>query len=78
MVKNESLLRLTDVQSVVGGVSRATIYRWVDNGKFPAPLKPSGGVNLWKRSDIDRVDRFVGTGNPTLGRIARFAKKFGD
>jgi prophage regulatory protein len=54
MVENESLLRLTDVQSVVGGVSRATIYRWVDNGKFPAPLKPSGGVNLWKRSDIDR------------------------
>ena len=53
MVEQERLLRLTDVQSVVGGVSRATIYRWVDNGKFPAPLKPSGGVNLWKRSDID-------------------------
>lgn len=54
MVEKELLLRLTDVQAVVGGVSRATIYRWVDNGKFPAPLKPSGGVNLWKRSDIDR------------------------
>ncbi|MBT5268252.1 MAG: AlpA family phage regulatory protein [Candidatus Marinimicrobia bacterium] len=35
-------------------VSRATIWRWVKEGKFPKPVKLSPGCTRWKLSDVEQ------------------------
>lgn len=35
------------------GVSRATVWRWVREGRFPAPLKIGQGCTRWKLSDLE-------------------------
>lgn len=34
-------------------VGRATVWRWVQESKFPAPVKLSPGCTRWKLSDIE-------------------------
>jgi prophage regulatory protein len=48
-------LYLTDRQVAERlAVSRATIWRWVRRGAFPAPLKFSPGITRWNVSDLER------------------------
>ena len=35
-------------------VSNSTIWQWVQDGKFPAPVKLSQGVTAWPVAAIDR------------------------
>lgn len=34
------------------GVSVATIWRWVSEGKFPKPIKLSPAITVWRMEDI--------------------------
>ena len=34
------------------GVSRATIWRWVRGGKFPAPVRLGENVTRWRVADV--------------------------
>lgn len=34
--------------------SRATIWRWVREGKFPAPVKIGPNCTRWKLADIEK------------------------
>ncbi len=34
-------------------ISRATVWRWVKENKFPKPIKLSAGSTRWKLSDIE-------------------------
>lgn len=34
-------------------LSRATIYRWMKEGKFPKPIHLGANMVRWKKSDID-------------------------
>ena len=36
------------------GVGRSSIWRWVQKGKFPKPIKLSPGCARWKLSDIEK------------------------
>jgi prophage regulatory protein len=36
------------------GVSRATIWRWVQTGNFPKPIKLSPGCSRWKIEDVQK------------------------
>ena len=47
-------LRLRDVLQLVG-VSRATLYRWVKAGLFPAPrpLTSTGSIVAWPSTEIE-------------------------
>ena len=45
-------LRLIDVQQRVG-LGRSTIYRWMDQGKFPKSHSVGGYAARWLESDID-------------------------
>lgn len=40
--------------SVRYGVSRASIWRWVQAGRLPKPLKLSPGCTRWRSSDIEQ------------------------
>ncbi|WP_422342707.1 helix-turn-helix transcriptional regulator [Parasphingorhabdus sp.] len=46
-------LRLRDVQHRVG-LGRSTIYRWMDQGKFPKSHSIGGYAARWLESDIDQ------------------------
>jgi prophage regulatory protein len=47
----ERLLRLPEVVRTIG-VSRATIYRYVDSGRLPPPVKLSTRCIAWRASEI--------------------------
>ncbi|MDM8545168.1 helix-turn-helix transcriptional regulator [Candidatus Venteria ishoeyi] len=49
---NMELLRLKQVLEIVPA-SRATIWRWTRDGKFPKPIKLSERCTAWKKSDIE-------------------------
>ena len=46
------LLRLPQVKDLTG-LSRATIYRYVDVGDFPRPVKLGARAVAWHASDVD-------------------------
>ena len=37
------------------GISRATVYRWIESGKLPDPIRLSPRIVGWKRSVLDDV-----------------------
>ncbi len=48
---SDRLLRLPELVRTIG-VSRATIYRYVDNGRLPPPVKLSTRCIAWRASEI--------------------------
>lgn len=44
------LLRITDVEAVVA-FKKSSIYAWVKDGRFPAPVEVMGN-NRWLMSDV--------------------------
>lgn len=49
-------LRLPDVRDRVG-LSRSQIYRMIQAGTFPSPLKLSPQVSVWSDHEIDNWQR---------------------
>lgn len=45
------LMRLAEVRARVG-ISRTTVYRWIQVGKFPKPVK-LGILDAWLESEIE-------------------------
>ncbi len=60
------------------GISRATLYNWIESGlvEAPEPIRP--GVRLWTALDIAKAARAKGTlklGRPSVDRQKeRYAK----
>jgi prophage regulatory protein len=48
---NDRLLRLPELVRMIG-VSRATIYRYIDSGRLPQPVKLSTRCIAWRASEI--------------------------
>ena len=48
---NDRLLRRREVEELTG-LSRASIYRLIRDGRFPAPVRVSDAAVRWKASDI--------------------------
>ncbi len=41
-------------------ITRATLYRWVREGKVPQPLShPTTGQMVWKQADLDNIGKFL-------------------
>ena len=49
----DDLIRIAEVRRIAGGISHATIYRWIASGQFPAPYKPTSHTSVWKRGEIE-------------------------
>ena len=45
------LLRLSQVLAMVG-LSKSTLYRKVKAGLFPAPIKLSANLVVWRQQDV--------------------------
>ena len=50
LTDRERRIRMPEVTSITG-LSKRTIYRRIDEGLFPAPLK-DGGASLWLLSEV--------------------------
>lgn len=50
-LENDRLLRLPEVMKLTG-VKRSSLYRKVQHGEFPEPLKIGMRAAAWKLSDI--------------------------
>jgi prophage regulatory protein len=46
------LIRLADLCELLG-VSRSTIYKWVSDGTFPAPLHVGERAVRWRMQDVE-------------------------
>ena len=48
-------LRLIRIQDVMGmcGLSRAGLYRQIQAGSFPAPVKISGRASAWVKHEVE-------------------------
>ena len=46
------ILRRPDVEAVTG-LSRSTIYKWMDEGSFPKPVKLGPRAVGWREVDIN-------------------------
>ncbi len=48
------------------GISKATLYRMIDRGEFPPPLKLSAGAKRWHSQDVEDfiagLERGLGSG----------------
>ena len=38
-------------------ITRATVWRWVREGKFPKPIKLGANCTRWKSSDVDAWEK---------------------
>lgn len=47
----DTLLRRPQVEARTG-ISRSTIYLWMDKGDFPRPVKLGTRLVAWRESDI--------------------------
>lgn len=62
--------RIRELASVPGRegllpVTPATVWRWVANGTFPAPLRLSKGVTAWPAEAIEEWQRTRGSAAAT-------------
>ena len=48
---SQRMLRLPEVRDITG-VSRSSIYKWMDEGKFPLPRKLSERAIAWNSHEI--------------------------
>lgn len=48
----DKILRLRQVQALVGRPAKSTIYRWIQLGDFPASVRLGGCSIGWRESDI--------------------------
>ena len=51
-VNRPRFLRLTEVAGIIG-VHKATIWRWIQAGRFPQPIRPVPRTAYWLQSDLD-------------------------
>ena len=50
---HRQLVRLPAVLKLTG-LGRSTIYRWIADGSFPAPVRLGPRAVAWRWSDLDR------------------------
>jgi predicted DNA-binding transcriptional regulator AlpA len=52
-LSNRNFIRPSEIQAVYG-VSRASAYRWMAEGKFPKLVSLSERCKGWKKSELDK------------------------
>jgi prophage regulatory protein len=58
-VRPSRFLRLPEVKNRVG-VGRSTLYRWMEEGRFPRSVQLSQKCVVWRETDIDEwIDNHV-------------------
>ena len=48
-----SLIRLPELQALLGGVGKTTLHRWEANGNFPKRIRIGARAVAWDRAAVD-------------------------
>ena len=59
-------MQLLSMAEVCGqiGVKRNTIYRWMESGTFPRPIKVGPNANRWRDTDVEEwIDKRANAGS---------------
>jgi prophage regulatory protein len=51
MIANPDLIDVNELARMFGGVSKATIWRGVKDGRFPRPIKLGPYICRWSRAE---------------------------
>ena len=54
--KNEGKERILRAKEAIEGIlpiSQKTLWEWARTGKFPKPIRLSGNVTVWRKSDVE-------------------------
>lgn len=75
----ERFLRTSAVCARFGGVCPSTVWRWVQKGWFPKPIRlhPTSRINVWPESQIEalQASRQQGEGYRPNAAIAERARR---
>lgn len=52
-LESQTILQKTILKNVLGGISRSTLLRLINSGKFPKPRK-LGRLNVWAYEDVQK------------------------
>lgn len=61
-MENEKLLRLADVETVVG-LKKSSLYNLINQGKFPRPVKLGKRSVRWRYSDLQKFISHLSSNN---------------
>jgi predicted DNA-binding transcriptional regulator AlpA len=60
MIANTDLIDVNELARMLGGVSKATIWRGVKEGRFPRPIKIGKFLCRWSRAEAQAyLDRLM-------------------
>lgn len=45
-------VRFQQIQPLIGGVTKPTLWRWWKEGKFPAPIRLTPRMTVWRVEDV--------------------------
>ena len=52
-MKMSKLLRVSEVVQKTG-IAKSTVWSWVQEKRFPSPIKLSPRITVWKEDEIDK------------------------
>jgi predicted DNA-binding transcriptional regulator AlpA len=55
MTHHDPLITRGQALELLGGVSRRTLYNWVQSGRLPPPVRLSPRVVGWRRSTLEAL-----------------------
>lgn len=64
-MSNDYFLDLNEVMEV-SGLKRSTLYKYMDDGCFPKPIKFGSRKIAWNREDIQKWLKSKGISNPNI------------
>ncbi len=68
-MEKDIFLRRETVMEMLGQISLSTLYRMIDDGRVPKPVKLSKQVAVWKRSWIQNIVDSLDTGDTLEGNL---------
>jgi excisionase family DNA binding protein len=54
------------------GLGRSTIYRWIDDGRFPGPIEIGPGCVRWREDEVEawKADRIAASTAARSGELS--------
>lgn len=61
----KKVMKLSDVLTALG-ISKSTLYRLIDAGKFPAPFKLGERLNAWR---VETIEAWLNEQSANVGGV---------
>lgn len=62
---DKKVVNFQEVLAILG-ISKSTLYRLIDAGKFPAPFKLGERINAWR---VETIEAWLNEQSPSVGGV---------